>query len=400
MEGGVQAPSLAGRPSRVAVILTEGQASYKVPDNCWSYSLGDRHFREFLSGILCGAAQNPHRFSQLRSHLLLRAGMAENTAAEHPLFTGASCVLVFLSCLGSTLCADVHSLSCNLIIRAPTKAEPLWYEGQCSMDGNVFLSSNNVNKTMPLGNQEKMANATEVWKCVTQWIDLLGQDLRDKVSEIKVHTPKTSGHPTLWVTMLSNHSHGQIISASWELNISENYSFILDLKTMKWKLINPVPEDIMKEWKDDKTLMKHLNLFIVECSPKFNEFLNQHEERTRSTTRAPDITQPPPTSQVPYKEVLIPVGLIISIIFIIFICICVKRMCCPQGGRELQLLKDYCINCHKPQRNEGLEETKGEVPNQRTKMLSQEEDPKTLGGPRRASESVELELQMFSSTGS
>lgn len=80
--------------------------------------------------------------------------------------------------------------------------------------------------------------------------------------------------------MLSKHSHEQIIGASWEFNISENYSFILDLKTMKWKLINPVPEDIMKEWKDDETLMKHLNLSIVECSQKFNEFLNQHEERT------------------------------------------------------------------------------------------------------------------------
>uniref|UniRef100_A0A8I6GMP0 Retinoic acid early-inducible protein 1-gamma-like n=1 Tax=Rattus norvegicus TaxID=10116 RepID=A0A8I6GMP0_RAT len=287
---------------------------------------------------------------------------------------------------------DVHSFSCNLIIRAPTKAEPLWYEGQCSVDGIDFLSSNNVNKTMPLGNQEKMANATEVWTCEIQWLDLLGQDLRDKVSEIKVHTTKTSGHPTLRVTMLSKHRHGQIISASWEFNISENYSFILDLKNMKW-----IPEDIMKEWKDDATLMKHLNLFIVECSPKFNEFLNQHEERTRSTTRAPDITQPPPTRQFPYKEVLIPVVLII---FIIFICICVKRMCCPQGGRELQLLKDYCINFHKPQRNEGLEETRGEVPNQRTKILSQEEDPKTLGGPRRASDPVELELHMVLSTGS
>lgn len=80
--------------------------------------------------------------------------------------------------------------------------------------------------------------------------------------------------------MLSNHSHEQIIGASCVFNISENYSFILDLKTMKWKLINPVPEDIMKEWKDDKTLMKHLNLSIAECSKKFNEFLNQHEERT------------------------------------------------------------------------------------------------------------------------
>uniref|UniRef100_A0A8I6GKF2 Retinoic acid early-inducible protein 1-gamma-like n=2 Tax=Rattus norvegicus TaxID=10116 RepID=A0A8I6GKF2_RAT len=309
-------------------------------------------------------------------------------------------LLVLLNFLGTAMLDDVHSVSCNLIIRSPTKAELLWYEGQCSMDGIDFLSFNNVNKTMPLGNQEKMANATEVWTCLTQWIELLGQDLRDKVSEIKGDTTKTSGHPTLRVTMLSNHSHGQIIGASWELNISENYSFILDLKTMKWKLINPVPEDIMKEWKDDATLMKHLNLSIVECSQKFNEFLNQHEERTRSTTRAPDITQPPPTSQVPYKEVLIPVGLIISIIFIIFICICVKRMCCPQGGRELQLLKDYCINWHKPQRNEGLDETGGEVPNQRTKMLSQEEDPKTLGGPRRASDPVELELQMISSTGS
>nr|XP_038957404.1 retinoic acid early-inducible protein 1-gamma-like [Rattus norvegicus] len=189
-------------------------------------------------------------------------------------------LLVLLNFLGTAMLEDVHSLSCNLIIRSPTKAEPLWYEGQCSMDGIDFLSSNNVNKTMPLGNQEKMANATEVWTCLTQWIDRWKQELRDKVSEIKVHTTKTSGHPTLRVTMLSKHSHEQIIGASWEFNTSENYSFILDLKTMKWKLINPVPGDIMKEWKDDETLMKHLNLSIAECSKKFNEFLNQHEERT------------------------------------------------------------------------------------------------------------------------
>jgi len=72
--------------------------------------------------------------------------------------------------------------------------------------------------------------------------------------------------------MHSKLSHGQIISASWVWSIRENYSFILDLNTMKWKLINPVPEDIMKEWKDDETLMKHLNLSIVQCSQKFNEF--------------------------------------------------------------------------------------------------------------------------------
>lgn len=61
------------------------------------------------------------------------------------------------------------------------------------MDGTVFLSFNYVNKTMPLGNQEKMANATEVWTCLTQWIDRCKQDLRDKVSEIIVHTTKSSG---------------------------------------------------------------------------------------------------------------------------------------------------------------------------------------------------------------
>lgn len=88
---------------------------------------------------------------------------------------------------------DVHSLSCNLIIKSPTKAEPLWYEGQCSVDGIDFLSSNNVNKTMPLGVHGKMANTTEVRICLTQWLELLGQDFRDKVSEIKGDTTKTSG---------------------------------------------------------------------------------------------------------------------------------------------------------------------------------------------------------------
>ncbi|XP_052025926.1 retinoic acid early-inducible protein 1-beta-like [Apodemus sylvaticus] len=236
-----------------------------------------------------------------------------------------------------------------------------------------------------------MANATKVRSCLTEHLENLCQELRNKVE-------KSLGYPTLQATMLSQHSYGQLLSACWLFNINEKYFFTLDTVTMSWRPTNAVSGDIMNKWKGDKDLMKHLNFSIAEGSQKLNEFFKQHKEKPRSTPRSPDITQVtsptqlPPTGHVPYKEVYITVGLIIF--FIICIYQCVRRKCCTQGDRNLQLLRACCIDCHKPQRKDGPKETRGEVPNQTTKMLSQEEEPKACRSQRRASDPVELELRM------
>ncbi|XP_052025150.1 retinoic acid early-inducible protein 1-beta-like [Apodemus sylvaticus] len=174
-----------------------------------------------------------------------------------------------------------------------------------------------------------MGNATEVRSCLTEHLENLCQELRNKVE-------KSLGYPTLQATVLSQHSQGQILSACWQFNISGKYFFTLDTVTMSWRPTNAVSGDIMNKWKGDEDLMKHLTFSIAECSQKLNEFFKQHKEKPGSTTRSPDITQVtsptqlPPTGHTPYKEVFIPVGLIIF--FIICIYRYVKRKCCTQGG--------------------------------------------------------------------
>ena len=79
--------------------------------------------------------------------------------------------------------------------------------------------------------------------------------------------------------MLSQHSHGQILSACWQFNISEKYFFTLDTVTMIWRPTNAVSGDIMNKWKGDEDLMRHLTFSIAEGSQKLNEFFKQHKEK-------------------------------------------------------------------------------------------------------------------------
>ncbi|XP_052025146.1 retinoic acid early-inducible protein 1-beta-like [Apodemus sylvaticus] len=224
-----------------------------------------------------------------------------------------------------TSLTDTYSLSCNLIIKTE---EHLWCVAQCSVDEILFLQFDNKNKATPLGNLGKMANATEVRSCLTEHLENLCQELRNKVE-------KSLGYPTLQATMLSQHSHGLILSACWQFNISEKYFFTLDTVTTSWRPTNAVSGDITYKSKGDEDLTRHLTFSIAEGSQKLNEFFKQHKEKPRSTPRSPDITQVtsptqlPPTGHFPYKEVFIPVGLIF---FIICICLYVKKKCCTQGG--------------------------------------------------------------------
>lgn len=104
--------------------------------------------------------------------------------------------MAFLSHFGTQLhisLTDAHSLRCNLTIKAPTPADPLWYEAKCLVDEILILHLSNINKTMTSGDPGETANATEVGECLTQPVNDLCQKLRDKVSNTKVDTHKTNG---------------------------------------------------------------------------------------------------------------------------------------------------------------------------------------------------------------
>ena len=73
---------------------------------------------------------------------------------------------------------DTYSLSCNLNIKTE---EHLWCVAQCSVDEIPFLQFDNKNKATPLGNLGKMGNATEVRSCLTEHLENLCQELRNKV---------------------------------------------------------------------------------------------------------------------------------------------------------------------------------------------------------------------------
>lgn len=102
--------------------------------------------------------------------------------------------MAFLSHFGTQLhvsLTDAHSLRCNLTIKDPTSADLPWCDVKCSVDEITILHLNNINKTMTSGDPGKMANATG--KCLTQPLNDLCQELRDKVSNTKVDTHKTNG---------------------------------------------------------------------------------------------------------------------------------------------------------------------------------------------------------------
>lgn len=217
---------------------------------------------------------------------------------------------------------DAHSLRCNLTIKDPTPADPLWYEAKCLVDEILILHLSNINKTMTSGDPGETANATEVGECLTQPLKDLCQKLRNKVSNTKVDTHKTNGYPHLQVTMIYLQSQGQIPSATWEFNISDSYFFTFYTENMSWRSANDESGVIMNKWKDDGEFVKRLKFLIPECRQEVDEFLKQPKEKPRSTSRSPSITQLTSTSPLPppshstSKKGFISVGLIfISLLF-------------------------------------------------------------------------------------
>nr|XP_048281184.1 retinoic acid early transcript 1E-like isoform X2 [Myodes glareolus] len=360
-------------------------------------------FCESLHRVLCGAVlRTPHSpFSpQLQSHLP-GAGPQEGTMAK----AAASgslvlCFFVLLICLGSSLQANTHSLSCDVIVNARTTPGQSWCEGQCSVDGEPLLQYKN-SKFTPLGDLGNAANGTQVWTDMIQRLEYLRQELRKMLANSMQKMTKTNGQPTLQATMLSQYEHEQSVGASWRFNISGKYSFLLDTMNMNWTLIDREAGGIMNTWQDDEQFIKDLMIIsTADCRHWLKELLKHQKEKPIPTSSVTDITQLPSITQLPYtmyttqilssrqfsnKEIstiIEVVGAIIIIIIIILsvifgIYMYVKKKCHPQGDRNLQLLMNCPINCHKPQREERTMEPNEEFPNQATQMLSQEVEPMT-----------------------
>lgn len=95
-----------GRAADRSLPRTSGRnkQAAKFPTIAGVHRRGDWHFRESLSRIRGGTESSPLLLAAPVTPVA-QTGMAENAAAEHHSFTGASCLLVFLGCLGFTLCA-------------------------------------------------------------------------------------------------------------------------------------------------------------------------------------------------------------------------------------------------------------------------------------------------------
>ncbi|XP_036024587.1 retinoic acid early-inducible protein 1-epsilon-like [Onychomys torridus] len=189
-------------------------------------------------------------------------------------------LFVLLSCRGSTLPADTHSLSCNVIVKTHTTPPQPWCEGQCSVDGESFLQYDNDNKATPLGDLGKAAHASQVWKDFIQGLEFLGQELRKMLADTNLGPTKIQGHPTLQTIMLSQLEQGQIVGASLLFNISGKYSFTLNTMNMSWTPISLEPGGIMNKWTDDEELTKCLKISMANLSYWLKEFLTLHMERT------------------------------------------------------------------------------------------------------------------------
>ncbi|XP_075805609.1 retinoic acid early transcript 1E [Microtus pennsylvanicus] len=238
------------------------------------------------------------------------------------------CLFLLLSCLGSSLWANTHSLRCDVIVKVRTTAGQPWCEGQCSLDGVPFLKYNN-SKFTPLGNRGNAVNGTQVWTDMTQRLDYLGQELRKILANSIQEMTKTSGQPTLQATMLSQYEHRQSVGASWRFNISGKYSFLFNTMNMNWTLIDPEAGGIMNQWKDDTQFIKDLRtISTADCRHWLKELLKHPKEKPRSTSRVQDITQLPSainTTQLQHEKGFIDITSVIAIILPLVVGIFVKK---------------------------------------------------------------------------
>lgn len=197
------------------------------------------------------------------------------------------CLFFLLSCLGSSLQANTHSLSCDIIVNARITPGQSWCEGQCSLDGEPLLQYKD-NKFTPLGDLGNAANGTKVWKDMSQRLEYLRQELRNMLANSIQKMTETNGQPTLQATMLSQYEHGQSVGASWRFNISGKY-FIFEPKYMNWILIDHEAGGIVNIWKNDEQFIKDLKIIsTADCRHWLKELLKYQKEESTS----PDVVQP------------------------------------------------------------------------------------------------------------
>lgn len=345
--------------------------------------------------------------------------MAKAAATWGNLFLVLS-LFVLPNCLEPTLPTDTHSLSCKFIAKSPTELEQPWCKGQCLVDGVHFLPYNDY-KATPLGDQGKKENAIKECVDLSQKLEDIFEELRKQLLNMEPVADKTRDHHTLQIFIESQYKGEQLVHAVWNF-ISEQYSFHYYPLNKTWGVTHDKARGTMKQLEINRELAQDLETFSRGDSGRcLKQLLKHWKEMPRSTSRAPDITQLPSTTQLPptinitqlpptinitqlppttkfqCKEVLISLGLIFLIAIVICIWMSVKRK--SQGVRNLQMPMNCSMNCCKPQRKESPMEPSGEFPNQATKMLSQEDEPQDMKRPEEDIKSPGTELQLVVSTG-
>nr|XP_042118256.1 retinoic acid early-inducible protein 1-epsilon-like [Peromyscus maniculatus bairdii] len=224
--------------------------------------------------------------------------MAKAAATWGNLFLVRS-LFVLLNCLEPTLPTDTHSLSCNFLVRARTIPEQPWFERRCSVDGVHFLLYDDSN-TIPLGEQGKEENAIK--KCVdlSPKLEDIFEELRKQLLNMEPVADKTGDHQTLQGTVESHYKQGQLTDASWNFTIGEQCFLYFNPKNKEWRVIHDKDICVKEKWKMNKELAQDLVTFSMgDFGHCLKQFLKYWKEMSRSTSRAPDITQFQSTTQLP-----------------------------------------------------------------------------------------------------
>ncbi|XP_008756857.1 retinoic acid early-inducible protein 1-beta-like isoform X2 [Rattus norvegicus] len=220
--------------------------------------------------------------------------MAENAAAEHHSFTGASCLLVFLGCLGFTLCADIDSLRCNLIVKSAIKPGQPWYEGPCSMNGKTLF------QVTSLGKLTKEENGTQACLILPQSLKNILELMRDHLLNMESEQIKTMGNNTFQVTMQSQYNKGQLIDAFCNLTVDGlatdgQSSFHYNPTKDNWRGSG--------QWERNRELKKGLQMMLMgDFGHCYEELLTLSGETPRSTVKTQAIVQRTPATQIPLNS--------------------------------------------------------------------------------------------------
>ncbi|XP_029418058.1 retinoic acid early transcript 1E-like isoform X2 [Nannospalax galili] len=199
--------------------------------------------------------------------------MAPAAATKFTPGTLALLLVVLQGCLCANL-DDIHSLYLNFTVKTQFGPREPWCKVSSSVDKLPFLQYDTDNKANPLGNLGKDIYNTDLWAYLTQRIEYMGQEIRNRLPDIQLEKHSVRGHPTLQVKMFCQHRHGQHVGACWQFTIDGQYSFFFYPMNLTWTVSHPEATGTMKEWEKDKELVKDLKkVSIDDCGHWLEELL-------------------------------------------------------------------------------------------------------------------------------